>query len=53
MDILYKSPFKRFVKKNNPAEDMLPVALEDKIICFADKFYSKKEHSLEREKSVP
>lgn len=25
-----------------PVRDMLPVTLEEKIICFADKFYSKK-----------
>jgi uncharacterized protein len=36
-----------------PKRDMQPVTLEEKIICFADKFYSKKEHSLEREESVP
>ncbi len=35
-----------------PKKDMFPVTLEEKIICFADKFYSKKEHSLEKEKSV-
>jgi uncharacterized protein len=36
-----------------PKRDMTPFTLEEKIICFADKFYSKKEHSLEKEKSVP
>ncbi|MEW6740712.1 MAG: HD domain-containing protein [Nitrospirota bacterium] len=36
-----------------PKRDMQPITLEERIICFADKFYSKKEHSLEREKSVP
>jgi len=35
-----------------PARDMLPVTLEEKIICFADKFYSKEEHSLTAEKPV-
>jgi len=35
-----------------PVRDMLPVTLEEKIICFADKFYSKKEHSLTVEKPV-
>lgn len=35
-----------------PKREMLPVTLEEKIICFADKFYSKKEHSLTNEKSV-
>jgi len=44
------------IETNNfplPKRDMQPITLEEKIICFADKFYSKKEHSLEREKSVP
>lgn len=44
------------IESNNfrlPKRDMIPVTLEEKIICFADKFYSKKEHSLESEKSVP
>lgn len=36
-----------------PKRNMQPITIEEKIICFADKFYSKKEHSLEREKSVP
>ena len=35
-----------------PHRDMLPVSLEEEIICFADKFFSKtkldKEKSLER-----
>ena len=29
-----------------PRRDMLPITLEEKIICFADKFFSKKEESL-------
>lgn len=29
-----------------PARDMLPVTLEEKIICYADKFYSKKPDAL-------
>jgi uncharacterized protein len=33
-----------------PKRDMRPQTLEEKIICFADKFYSKDEHSLEAEK---
>ena len=36
-----------------PKRDMLPISLEEKIICFADKFYSKKEGSLANEKPVP
>jgi len=34
-----------------PARDMLPVSLEEKVICYADKFYSKSKlnspHSVE------
>lgn len=33
-----------------PPRDMLPVSLEEQIICFADKFYSKTK--LDKEKSV-
>lgn len=33
-----------------PHRDMLPVSMEEQIICFADKFYSKTH--LEREKTV-
>ena len=33
-----------------PHRDMLPVSLEEQVICFADKFYSKTH--LEQEKSV-
>lgn len=35
-----------------PGRDMYPVTLEEKIICLADKFYSKTEHDLMQEKSV-
>lgn len=35
-----------------PKREMLPLTLEEKIICFADKFYSKKENSLTNEKSA-
>ncbi|HAK89623.1 MAG: phosphohydrolase [Nitrospirae bacterium GWC2_46_6] len=35
-----------------PKRDMLPISIEEKIICFADKFYSKREDSLTTEKSV-
>ncbi len=35
-----------------PLKDMRPMSIEEKIICYADKFYSKtelhKEHNLER-----
>lgn len=35
-----------------PVRDMVPVSIEEKIICFADKFYSKNGNSNEYEKSV-
>ena len=35
-----------------PPREMVPVSLEEKIICFADKFYSKSEHDLLREKPM-
>jgi uncharacterized protein len=34
-----------------PHRDMMPVSLEEQVICFADKFYSKTH--LDREKDVP
>ena len=33
-----------------PHRDMLPISLEEQVVCFADKFYSKTH--LEREKTV-
>lgn len=47
---------KKEVGKENlplPKRDMLPVSLEEKIICFADKFYSKIENGIPKEKTVP
>ncbi|MCL5022872.1 MAG: HD domain-containing protein [Nitrospirae bacterium] len=35
-----------------PARDMAPLSLEEKIICFADKFFSKSEDDLLREKPL-
>jgi uncharacterized protein len=35
-----------------PAREMLPVTLEEKIICYADKFYSKKSGALCSEKTL-
>ena len=35
-----------------PAREMLPVTLEEKIICYADKFYSKKTGALCSEKTL-
>ena len=36
-----------------PERDYLPVSLEEKIICVADKFYSKKPGKLWKEKKRP
>lgn len=35
-----------------PARDMLPLTLEEKIICYSDKFFSKKTAGLSFEKSL-
>ena len=35
-----------------PKRNMLPVSIEEQIICFADKFFSKNCDSLKKEKSV-
>lgn len=35
-----------------PRRDMVPVSLEEQIICFADKFFSKNRGALRREKTV-
>jgi uncharacterized protein len=35
-----------------PDDDYLPVSLEEKVICVADKFYSKKPHKLWKEKKA-
>jgi uncharacterized protein len=35
-----------------PVRNMIPVTIEEKIICFADKFYSKNGDSQKNEKSV-
>jgi uncharacterized protein len=37
------------IEKNNlpvPKRDMTPQTIEEKIVCFADKFYSKSSHNL-------
>jgi uncharacterized protein len=34
-----------------PQRDMLPISLEEKLICFADKFYSKSPKHLTEPKS--
>lgn len=35
-----------------PKRDMQPISIEEQIICFADKFYSKRVDSLLKEKSL-
>jgi uncharacterized protein len=35
-----------------PKRDMLPVSIEEEIICFADKFFSKNEKFLTKEKNI-
>ncbi len=35
-----------------PEREMMPVSVEEKIICIADKFFSKSEHELLREKPI-
>jgi uncharacterized protein len=35
-----------------PPRDMIPLSLEEKIICYADKFFSKRIDRLRQEKSV-
>jgi len=35
-----------------PRRDMLPLTLEERIICFADKFFSKKVDALAKEKPL-
>ncbi|MEW6572402.1 MAG: HD domain-containing protein [Bacillota bacterium] len=42
------------VKRNLPLpkRDMVPVSIEEKIICFADKFFSKDRGNLFTEKSI-
>jgi uncharacterized protein len=43
------------IEDNNlplPRREMLPVSIEEKIICFADKFFSKNENSPLEEKPI-
>ena len=43
------------IRKNSlplPLREMVPVSLEEKIVCFADKFYSKSDHYLFSEKTL-
>ena len=35
-----------------PKRNMIPISIEEQIICFADKFFSKDEKSLIKEKSL-
>jgi len=34
-----------------PKRDMTPISIEEKIVCFADKFFSKNEEFLSKEKN--
>jgi uncharacterized protein len=36
-----------------PLRNMVPLTLEEKIVCFADKFYSKAGDALDRERPLP
>ena len=43
------------IRKNSlpiPERDMMPVSLEEKIICYADKFYSKDQKKPDKPKSI-
>jgi uncharacterized protein len=43
------------VRRNSlplPVRDMVPETLEERIVCLADKFYSKSEHDLTHEKPL-
>lgn len=43
------------IRKNSlplPERDMVPVTAEEKIVCLADKFFSKAEHDLLHEKPL-
>ena len=43
------------IEDNNlplPLRDMMPVSIEEQIICYADKFYSKDADFLEKEKPL-
>ncbi len=35
-----------------PKREMVPISIEEKIICFADKFFSKREGALSKEESA-
>ncbi len=44
------------IRKNSlplPCRDMVPLSIEEKIICFADKFYSKNPEKEGIEKTIP
>ncbi|MDD5254354.1 MAG: HDIG domain-containing protein [Candidatus Nanoarchaeia archaeon] len=40
------------LKLKIPKRDMIPISLEEEIICFADKFFSKKDKHLFKEKNI-
>lgn len=46
---------KEEIKQKNlpiPKRDMIPISIEEQIICFADKFFSKSRVNLQKEKSL-
>jgi len=46
---------KQYIIKNKlplPKRDMYPKTIEEEIVCYADKFYSKYEKYLRKEKSI-
>jgi len=45
----------RDIKENNlplPKRDMIPISIEEEIICLADKFFSKKKNNFFTEKTI-
>jgi len=43
------------IKRHNlplPEYDMVPISIEEQVICFADKFFSKNGHLIVNEESV-
>ncbi len=46
---------KEYIEKNNlplPKKDLIPETVEEKIICFADKFFSKSPEKIGREEKI-
>ena len=46
---------KEYIEKNNlplPKKDMIPETVEEKIICFSDKFFSKSPEKIGKEETI-